>query len=328
MQYVFGPVPSRRLGNSLGVDLLDVKRCTYDCVYCQVGRTQKQTSRRESFVPWQDVVAEVAKVLRSGAEVDYVTLSGSGEPTLSLDIGNVIGAVKEMTAVPVAVLTNGSLLWREDVREDIREADVIIPSFDAATQEAFDRINRPLALAPKLVAEGIRDLTRECEGRVWLEVMVVAGVNDTVDEARAILHALQDARLDRVQLNTVARVPAEPWVQPVSDVKLEEIAKVLTALAPVDVIHHYNRTDHKSFRSDLEDVILSTLARRPCGTHDLAKSLGLAQRRGEAHRRARTRRPPRTGRRERPRPVPCATGRIGRLKKGRAWQRREVGNGR
>ncbi|NQT89073.1 radical SAM protein [bacterium] len=275
MRYVFGPVPSRRLGNSLGVDLLATHVCSYDCVYCQLGRTVKQTSRRDSFVPWKDVVAEVGKVLRSGAEIDYITLSGSGEPTLSLDIGRVVGAIKKMTGIPVAVLTNASLLWREEVREDVRQADVVIPSFDAATQEAFDRINRPLALASQLVADGIRDLARECDGRVWLEVMVVAGVNDTLDEARAILHALQGARLDRVQLNTVARVPAESWVQPVSDVRLEEIASVLAALAPVDVIHHYNRAGHESFRTDVEDVILSALARRPCGAHDLAKSLGL-----------------------------------------------------
>jgi wyosine [tRNA(Phe)-imidazoG37] synthetase (radical SAM superfamily) len=276
MRYVFGPVPSRRLGNSLGVDLLASKVCPYDCVYCQLGRTEKQSSRRGSFVPWKDVVKEVGKALKSGAEIDYITFSGSGEPTLSLDIGNAIAAVKKMTSVPVAVLTNGSLLWREEVREDICQADLVIPSFDAATQELFDKINRPLALDTALVAEGICGFSREFDGRVWLEVMVVAGVNDTLEEARAILHALQDARLDRVQLNTVVRVPAESWVQPVPDSRLEEIAGVLAALAPVDVIHHYNRKGHNSFRSDVEDVILSTLARRPCSTDDLAKSLGLA----------------------------------------------------
>jgi len=328
VKYVFGPVPSRRLGNSLGVDLLTFKACTFDCVYCQLGRTTEQTTERRSFVPADEVVAEVREVLASGnveaascrfeskrleaastAAVDCITLSGSGEPTLSLDLGKVIRAIKGMTRIPVAVITNGSLLWREDVRADLAEADIVVPSLDAARPETFERVNRARGveqasgllasgtLAPQLdvatIAGGIRDFTLGFGGRVWLEVLVVAGVNDSVEEAEAIVRALEGARIDKVQLNTVVRAPAEAWAKPASEACLAEMAKVLEALAPVDIIGTYARAGHESRREDgvgqasglasaatgtvapLKDAILATLARRPCGADELAASLGL-----------------------------------------------------
>ena len=276
MSYVFGPVPSRRLGNSLGVDLVTFKSCSFDCVYCQLGRTTEHTTERRRFVPADEVIAEVKEVLGSGAAADYVTMSGSGEPTLSLDIGRIIRAVKEFTDIPVAVLTNGSLLWRDDVREELSAADLVVPSLDAATQEAFEKVNRPKGVDAATVARGIGEFSRGYSGQVWLEVMVVAGLNDSVEEARAIVRALEGVRIDRVQLNTVARAPAEVWVQPVAEGRLEELGAVLEAVAPVDVIHHYSRAGHTSFRADVAEAILGTLARRPCGTAELAVSLGLA----------------------------------------------------
>ncbi len=317
MKYVFGPVPSRRLGNSLGVDLLTLKACTFDCVYCQLGRTTEQTTERRSFVPAEEVVAEVREVLASGAAIDHITLSGSGEPTLSLDLGRVIHAIKAMTgegdegpmgrfsiadcrlpianpkseignrkskipSVPVAVITNGSLLWREDVRADLAEADLVIPSLDAARAETFERINRPHGLDVATIARGIRDFTLGFGGRVWLEVLVVAGINDSVEEAEAIVGALEGARFDRVQLNTVVRAPAEAWAEPASEGRLAEMAKVLEALAPVDIIGRYaisdsglRIADSQSKLRDPKSEILATLARRPCGAGELAASLGL-----------------------------------------------------
>ena len=276
MKYVFGPVPSRRLGNSLGVDLVTFKACTFDCVYCQLGRTTEQTTERRSFVPADEVVAEVREVLDSGAAVDYVTLSGSGEPTLSLDLGQVIHAIKGFTAIPVAVLTNGSLLWRGDVRADLAEADLVIPSLDAARQETFERINRPApGLDAEAIARGIRDFTLGYGGRVWLEVLVVAGLNDSPEEARAVVRALEGARIDKVQLNTVVRAPAEAWAKPATEERLAEMAQVLGALAPVEIIGGYHRAGHESGRADPAEAILATLARRPCGAAELAASLGL-----------------------------------------------------
>lgn len=276
MSYVFGPVPSRRLGNSLGVDLVTPKVCSFDCVYCQLGRTTEQTTQRRRLVPPEAVVTEVGEVLASGAAVDYVTMSGSGEPTLSTDIGRVIDAVKGLTEVPVAVLTNGSLLWRADVRAELAAADLVVPSLDAATPEAFERVNRPGGLDVATVARGLRDFTLGYGGAVWLEVMVVGGVNDTVAEAEAIVGALEGARVDRVHLNTVVRAPAEAWVQPASAERLAEMGEVLGALGPVDVISGYSRAAHESYRADVAEAVVTTLARRPCGVVELAASLGLA----------------------------------------------------
>jgi len=275
MKHVFGPVPSRRLGNSLGVDLLARKACTFDCVYCQLGRTAERTTERRRFVPPDAVVAEVRRVLGSGAAVDYVTLSGSGEPTLSIDLGRVVRAIKGFATAPVAVLTNGSLLGRDDVRAELAEADLVVPSLDAGTQEAFERVNRPLGLQVADVARGIRGFTLGYAGQVWLEVMIVAGLNDSPDEARAIARLLAGARLDKVQLNTVVRAPAEGWARAVGEERLRELAAILEALAPVEIIGRYARGDHAAPAAEARERILATLARRPCGAAELAASLGL-----------------------------------------------------
>ena len=276
MRHVFGPVPSRRLGNSLGVDLVTFKACTFDCVYCQLGRTTEHTMERRRFVPLDAVLAEAAEALGSGAAVDYVTLSGSGEPTLSVDLGRAIGGIKALTPTPVAVLTNGSLLWRADVRAELAAADLVVPSLDAATSEAFERVNRPRGVDAATVAEGICEFTQGFGGRVWLEVMAVGGVNDSTAEAEAIVAALAAAQIDRVQLNTVARAPAEAWAEAASAERLAEMAAVLGKLAPVDVISGYSRAAHESARADVAEAVLATLERRPCGTAELATSLGLA----------------------------------------------------
>jgi len=283
MKHVFGPVPSRRLGNSLGVDLLTLKACTFDCVYCQLGRTTERVpiagngrGERRRFVPPDDVVAEVRQVLDSGVAVDYVTLSGSGEPTLSLDLGRVIRAIKGFSRVPVAVLTNGSLLGRPDVRADLAEADLVVPSLDAGTQAAFERVNRPpKGMDVRDVARGIRDFSLGFAGQVWLEVLAVAGLNDTPDEARAIVGLLEGARIDKVQLNTVVRAPAEAWAEPAGEERLRELALVLEGLAPVEIIGRYARREHAAQATDAQGRILATLARRPCGAAELAASLGL-----------------------------------------------------
>lgn len=276
MKYVFGPVPSRRLGNSLGVDLLTFKACTFDCVYCQLGRTTEQTVERRRFVPSEEVIAEVRQALEAGAAVDYVTLSGSGEPTLSLDLGRVVRTIKGFSRIPVAVLTNGSLLGRPDVQADLAEADLVIPSLDAGTQATLERINRPLpGTSVADVARGIRDFTLGFAGAVWLEVLIVAGINDTPEEAEAIGRLLEGARLDKVQLNTVVRAPAEPWAKAADAGTLGRLATVLEAIAPVEIIGQYSHSAHLSTQADPRAAILATLARRPCGAAELATSLGL-----------------------------------------------------
>ncbi|MBL7222882.1 MAG: radical SAM protein [Candidatus Brocadiae bacterium] len=277
MNHVFGPVPSRRLGNSLGVDLVPFKTCSFDCVYCQLGRTSHQTAERQSFVSPEAVVAEVRDTIARGVAIDYITFSGSGEPTLSLDIGPIMRAIQGFADIPVAVLTNSSLLGRDEVRLELAPADLVVPSFDAGTQQAFERMNRPLGMSVGDLASGIVAFTRGFGGQVWLEVMIVRGVNDTVAEAEAIVAALDGGRFHRVQLNTVVRAPADADAGPAGAARLAELAAVLEQLAPVDVIGAYEggSETHDEWTQAARDDIMGALARRPCGVGELAASLGL-----------------------------------------------------
>jgi len=142
-RYVYGPVPSRRLGRSLGVDLVPFKTCSYGCTYCQLGRTKDKTTERREYVPVDGVLDELAEKLRLGPPPDFVGLAGSGEPTLHARIGDLIAGIKNLTSIPVAVLTNGSLLWTPEVRAGLAEADLVMPSLDAGTDRTFQRVNRP-----------------------------------------------------------------------------------------------------------------------------------------------------------------------------------------
>src|SRR5512135_2583332 len=169
--YIFGPVPSRRLGLSLGVDVIPKKVCTLDCVYCEVGATDKRALRRREYFPAEAIIAEVEGALASHANVDYISFSGSGEPTLNSKLGEIIRAVKAMTSIPVAVITNGTLFSLEDVRYDLIVADVVLPSLDAATQEVFEKIDRPHPqLRIETIIEGLREFRREYKGQLWLEI--------------------------------------------------------------------------------------------------------------------------------------------------------------
>ena len=152
--HIYGPVPSRRLGRSLGIDLVPYKICSYDCVYCQLGCTTQKTVERKEYVPLDDLAQEIGQIMATGVTADYITLAGSGEPTLNSEIGSVISELKSKTDIPVAVLTNGSLLWNGEVRESILEADLILPSLDAASEATFDYVNRP---DPEVTSEGVQE---------------------------------------------------------------------------------------------------------------------------------------------------------------------------
>jgi len=200
-RFVYGPVPSRRLGHSLGVDILPFKTCSLDCVYCQLGSTGKTTNRRRAYFSPRDVLAQIRAVLDSGQRVDHITFSGSGEPTLNANLGRIIRGLKKITNVPVAVLTNGTLLTRKDVRGDLLAADVVAPSLDAVPARLFRAVNRPHpSLDAGRVVKGLARFRREFRGQIWLEIMLVKGVNDTPDHIRDLRTAVAAIRPDRLQL--------------------------------------------------------------------------------------------------------------------------------
>lgn len=269
---VFGPVPSRRLGRSLGLDLVPLKTCSYDCIYCQLGRTTRHTIERREWVNPETVLEQLQTRLAS--EPDYITLSGSGEPTLHSGVGELIGRIKNMTDIPVAVLTNGSLLWQEETRNNLMQADLVVPSLDAGSQRMFRYVNRP---APELTFDqmlaGLTAFRHEYDGQYWLEVFLLGGVTDIEAEVRTIGAAVQQIQPDRVQLNTVSRPPAESYAYPVPKERMEHIAESLPGRT--EVIADYRGThDLPDFAAQREDV-LAMLKRRPCTLEDIAGGLGL-----------------------------------------------------
>ncbi|HID10842.1 MAG TPA: radical SAM protein [Candidatus Latescibacteria bacterium] len=213
-RYVFGPVPSRRLGRSLGVNLVPFKTCNYSCVYCQLGRTTRLVDGRDDFFPPKEVLSEIQEALSWNPALDYLTFTGEGEPTLCRSIGWLISRAKELSPVPVAVLTNGALLCRKDVREELRQADLVMPSLDAGDPRTFRRVNRPHRdLDIGAIVKGIARFREEFKGELWVEVMLMAGVNDTEEALEAIGRALERIQPDRTFINLPVRPPAEPWVR-------------------------------------------------------------------------------------------------------------------
>ena len=270
-KYIFGPVPSRRLGRSLGVDLVPHKVCSFDCIYCQVGRTTVKTTRRDAYAPTDEVLAELREVLSSGVACDYVTLSGSGEPTLHADLGRIISAIKTMTDVPVAVLTNGSLLGDPAVRSDLAQADLVVPSLDAGDAETFEKINRPCeGIDFDSYVQALKDFRSEFAGRLHLEVFLAAGVNDDEEQVGRIRALIDEIGPDHVDVNTVARPTADADVQAVAPDRLRRLCELLGPLARI-VVPAPERLDTAG--TARPDEVLAMLRRRPCTLDDLAVGL-------------------------------------------------------
>lgn len=208
--YLYGPVPSRRLGRSLGIDLVPYKVCNYDCIYCQLGSIGGTSMVRREYVPVNGLLAELKRKLAGHNLPDYICLAGSGEPTLHSGIGEVIRGIKKMTTVPVAVLTNGSLFWMPEVREALLGADVVMPSLDAGDKATFQAINRPDAdIDFDRMVEGLLAFSSDFQGLIWLEIMLLADINDSEKSLHAIAEQVKRIKPARVQLNTVRRPPAE-----------------------------------------------------------------------------------------------------------------------
>lgn len=275
--YLYGPVPSRRLGRSLGIDLVPHKICTYDCVYCQIGKTTERTLLRKEYLPKEKVLGEVkAFLLEGNSSIDHFSLSGSGEPTLHSQIRLVIEGINAMSSVPVAVITNGSLLYEERVREDLLQADIVLPSLDAVSLEIFTRINRPHSgLSVEKVIEGMVEFRKIYKGQIWLEILFCKGVNDGQNELLKMKRAIDRIQPDLIHLNTVVRPPSEEWAFPVGQRGLEKIKAFFGEHA--SIISEFDRHLTPVPGKDLREKILEILKRRPLSLADLSLRMGIPQ---------------------------------------------------
>lgn len=275
-KYLYGPVPSRRLGRSLGVDLVPHKTCTYDCIYCQLGKTTNKTTERKEYVPANDILQELKEKLESGVSCDYISIAGSGEPTLHASIGEIISKIKEMTSIPVTVLTNGSLLYLPEVRKALMQADLVIPSLDAGDEQLFHYVNRPHAdITFDLMTEGLIAFSKQFKGRVWLEVLLISGVTGLTAEVKKIAELAKMAGMEKVQLNTVNRPAYEDLACAVDIKQMRKFAGLFSC--PVDILDNVSSADLSgSAASDTTNAdILNLLARRPCTLEGICLGLGL-----------------------------------------------------
>jgi len=274
-KYIFGPVPSRRLGRSLGIDLVPYKTCTFDCIYCDLGRTTHKTTSRQSYVTLGEIKKELELTLPVlDKKPDFITLSGSGEPTLNNNIGEIIQGVKKITSIPVAVLTNSSLLSLNEVRKDLSGADVVLPSLDAITPTLFEYINRPhTSLRIEETISGLIQFRKQGEGQIWLEILFCRGVNDGNEEVENFKGIIEKIQPDRVQLNTPVRPPAEDFAFPLTLGQLEKIRERLGDKA--EIIPEFTAPLGEEFNSVKDAEILNLIKRRPCTTEDISKALGL-----------------------------------------------------
>ena len=273
---IYGPVPSRRLGFSLGIDIIPFKTCSLNCIYCQLGATSQKTTQREECIHPSEVLREIKKALHSGQRIDYLTFSGSGEPTLNSAIGKIIRKIKKMTSIPVAVLTNSTLLTRKRVRKALMASDLVVPSLDAATQDVFLKINRPHStLNIEEIIEGLIRFRQEFKGSFWLEIMLVKGVNDSPAHIKKLKEAIIKINPDKIQLNTVIRPPAEKFAQPLNLKELERIKQIFGQKC--EIIAPFEKKEQPSASENIREAINSIIRRRPVTLFDIASSLGRHQ---------------------------------------------------
>lgn len=272
---VFGPVLSRRLGFSLGVDPIPFKTCTLNCIYCQLGKTTHLTKERKEYIPEELIERNLKEVLFRGKRIDYITLSGSGEPTLNSRIGELIKNIKKLTQIPVVMLTNGTLLREEKVREALLSLDLLLPSLDTAIQGTFEKINRPCpGLKIKEIIEGMVKFRKIYRGEIWLEIMLVKGINDKKKELEALREAIEKICPDKIQLNTPVRPPSEKGVNPLERKKIEKIKEFFGKKC--EIIPDFKKKKQRvCLQKKEEEEIFALLSRRPVTPEEISASLGL-----------------------------------------------------
>lgn len=276
-KHLFGPVPSRRLGRSLGIDIVPFKFCSMNCIYCEIGRTTDLTLTRREYVSYEEIVSELDDYLSTSPQLDFLTFSGAGEPTLNSRIGEIVTFLKTQYGnYKIALITNSTLLPDAGLRKEIREIDLLLPSLDAVSQDVFLKINRPVtSLTTDAIIEGLIAFRSESKAAMWLEVFFLPGINDQKSELTLLRQAILRINPHRVQLNSLDRPGTERWLIKESEEKMQEIARYFAPL-PVEMI---TRKDSKAVFPEIsgkvEDKLISTIKRRPCTAEDMAEILNL-----------------------------------------------------
>ncbi len=285
-KYIFGPVRSRRLGWSLGIDIISYKTCSFDCVYCECGRTTNHTIERKEYVSTADVISEISVFFEREAEnclIDVVTLSGSGEPTLHSKIDVIIKHIRKVSSLPVCLITNSSLFSQQEVINSILGCDIVVPSLDAVSQDIFSEINRPhFKIRVSEIIDGLINLRKKFSGRIFLEVFLAEGVNDSMAEISKLVEAIKKISPDKVQLNTLDRPPADNWVRAIAFEKMIEIQKYIEekVLCPVEIIKRYQQREENTFvfkatPRSVQGRIIQIISRRPAILTEIAEYVSL-----------------------------------------------------
>lgn len=279
-KHLFGPVMSRRLGVSLGVDLIPYKYCPLNCVYCEVQRTTHHTLTRQEFFPLEEIVSELDDALKNSPHLDYITFSGAGEPTLYSRIGEIIQYIKtHHPGYKLALITNSVLLGDQHVLQEIKACDIALPSLDAVSQDVFEKVNRPLAgVSAASLVQGLIEFRKSFAGIIWLEVFIIPGVNDHDEELQRISDAIAQIKPERVQINSLDRPGTEDWVTAASLKTLQRIEKFFAQRldSTVEIIAKvsYDRSA-ESLDDEAVGQIKAIITRRPSTAEDLSKSLEL-----------------------------------------------------
>lgn len=270
-KHVFGPVPSRRLGISLGVDLVKPKSCNMNCVFCECGATPKLAEQRESFKDIREVENEIKSVLKD-VKPDYITFSGSGEPTLSKDLGEIINWIKDNTDVNVCLITNSLLLNNDEVIREVQRADLIIPTLNSVDDEIFHKINRPSKdIHVSMLMSGLRKLSAAYKGEIFLETFIIEGLNDSEDHIKRMAEFLKTIRFTKIQLNSLARRGAESWVKPAPIEVLNNVKKIFVenGIENVEIVKELSERKEKIEME--EDLIENMKAIREYSEKEIEK---------------------------------------------------------